>query len=190
MPHPFASLLALACLLAPSLAPAPEVPLPLASSLSPKVFDFAFSARGGVTIAASGEARFGMVEATSDMPRFFSLTLGTAGEEGTIVFSHLAPAVPLAGKYTIRPWDARGDGRSFHAVFIAGTAANPQGVFHAESGSITIRSTRPDAIEGTFTLKAQGFLSGNPDNESVRVTVHGTFVARGGAMIAQVTPMN
>lgn len=183
----FAPLLALACLLPLPMTRALEVPSPLASRHSPEVFDFAFSARGGITVAASGEARFGMVEATEHMPRFFSLTLGTAGEEGTIVFSHLASALPLAGRYAVRPWGASADGNGFHALFIAGTAADPKGVFHAESGTITIRSTRPDAIEGTFSLKARGFLANAPDDENVRVTVHGTFVARGGTMIAQVT---
>ena len=150
--------------------------------------DFAFTTRGGISITTSGEARYGLVEATREMPRFFSLTLGTTGEAGAITFTRLADEVPMAGKYTISPWGKPAvNGTGFQALFVAGTAADPKGVFWGESGTLTIRSTRPGIIEGTFVLKARGFLAKNPENETVGVTVHGTFTARGGQMVAMVT---
>lgn len=156
------------------------------SSVAP---DFAFTSRGGVSVTATGDARYGLVNGSTELPRFFSLTLGTTGEAGAIVFTRLADEVPMAGKYAVNPWGKPAvNGTGFQALFIAGTAADPRGVFHAESGTVTITRTRPGLIEGTFTLKARGFLATNPDNENVAVTVHGTFAARGNEVVAVVSP--
>jgi len=54
------------CALALASAPIP----------GPDSSDFAFSVRGGVTLAATGTARFGMVHGDTRSPAFFSLSLG------------------------------------------------------------------------------------------------------------------
>ena len=166
------------CALALASAPIP----------APDTSDFAFTVRGGVTLVASGLARFGMVPGDGRNPSFFSLSLGGPDGDGALILSRALAEVPMAGHYAVTNWDGRDPkGANFQALFVAGTPSNPEGVFWGESGTVTIRHTSPGRIEGVFTIKARGFRAVDPDREDVTVTIHGTFTANGEQVMAQVT---
>jgi hypothetical protein len=166
------------CALALASAPVPR----------PDSTDFAFSVQGGVTLAATGMARFGIVRGDRQNPAFFSLSLGGAEGNGALVLSRALAELPMAGHYAVTNWEGRdASGTSFQALFVAGTPSQPEGVFWGESGTVTIRHTSPGRIEGVFTIKARGFRAVDPDREDVTVTIHGTFTANGEQVMAQVT---
>ena len=166
------------CALALASAPVP----------GPDSSDFAFSVRGGVTLAATGMARFGVVSGDSRNPAFFSLSLGGPEGNGALVLSRALAELPMAGHYAVTSWEGRNaNGTSFQALFVAGTPSHPEGVFWGESGTVTIRHTSPGRIEGVFTIRARGFRAVDPDREDVTVTIHGTFTANGEQVMAQVT---
>lgn len=154
----------------------------------PDSTDFAFSVRGGVTLVATGTARFGVVTGDRHNPAFFSLSLGGPDGNGALILSRALAEAPIAGHYAVTNWDRRdGNGTTFQALFVAGTPSQPEGVFWGESGTVTIRHTSPGHIEGVFTIKARGFRAQDPDREDVTVTIHGTFTANGEQVMAQVT---
>ena len=154
----------------------------------PDSSDFAFSVRGGVTLVATGMARFGVVSGDSRNPAFFSLSLGGPDGNGALILSRALAEAPIAGHYPVTNWDRRdARGTTFQALFVAGTPSQPEGVFWGESGTLTIRHTSPGRIEGVFTIKARGFRALDPDREDVTVTIHGTFTANGEQVVAQVT---
>lgn len=157
----------------------------------PDSSDFAFSVRGGITLVATGMARFGVVNGDDNNPPFFSLSLGGPGGNGALILSRATSAMPMAGHYTVATWDARDPkGSTFQALFVAGTPGQPEGVFWGESGTVTIRHTSPGRIDGVFTIKARGFRALDPDREDVTVTIHGTFSANGEQLMAQVTSVD
>lgn len=158
---------------------------------APDSTDFAFSVQGGINLVASGMARFGIVNGDSRNPAFFSLSLGGPDGNGALILSRSKAEVPMAGHYSIASWDARdARGSNFQALFVAGTPSQPEGVFWGESGTVTIRHTSPNRIEGVFTIKARGFRAVDPDRDDVTVTIHGTFTANGDQVVAQVTSMD
>jgi hypothetical protein len=160
-----------------------SAPLP-----GPDSSSFAFSVRGGITLAATGTARFGVVSGDSRNPAFFSLSLGGPDGNGALVLSRAAADLPIAGHYAVTSWDGRHQGgTTFQALFVAGTPGRPEGVFWGESGTVTIRRTSPGRIEGVFTINARGFRAVDPDREDVAVTIHGTFSANGEQVVARIT---
>ncbi len=152
--------------------------------------DYALTSTGAVTIAASGAAEFGVV--TGDQGPFFSLSLGGAQASGAVVFSRGVAEMPSAGSYAITGWERRdrtGRDQTFQALFVAGSPTQPLGVFRGYAGKIRITETRPGRIDGTFTLKARGFMATDPDRDNMEVTMHGTFTAWGEQTVAVVTGM-
>jgi hypothetical protein len=144
---------------------------------------FALTATGGLHLTATGRAEFGALPATADVPAAFSITLGATSESGALVLMQRVGAAPLAGRYGVSEW-GRGPAPDFSAVFVAGSPAEPIGVFRGESGTITITATRPARVEGTFRIEARGFLAAAPEKEDVKVTLQGTFVAVGDRTVA------
>ena len=63
----------------------------------------------------------------------------------------------------------------FRALYLAGSAMRPEGVFHADAGTIEITSATEGRVSGHFELTATGFLAGSPEDESRQVTVRGSF---------------
>ena len=146
---------------------------------------FALTTTGALQITAAGPAEFGALPATAEVPAAFSITLGAHGATGALVLMQRVGAVPLAGRYRVSEWSG-GDSADFSAVFVAGSPAEPIGVFRGESGTVTITATRPGRIEGKFRIEARGFLAAAPDKETARVTLYGTFVADGERTVATV----
>lgn len=163
-----------------------SVPIP-----GPESLDFAFSVRGGISLVATGTARFGVVGGDASNPAFFSLSLGGPDGNGALVLSRSIAELPMAGHYPVANWDARdARGSTFQALFVAGTPSQPEGVFWGESGTVTIRHTSPGRIEGVFTIKARGFRAVDPDRMDVTVTIQGTFTANGEQVMAKVTSVD
>jgi hypothetical protein len=146
---------------------------------------FVLSTSGALRLTATGPAEYGALPATPEVPAAFSITLGARSESGALVLMQRVGAVPLAGRYAVSEWSGQ-DGADFSAVFVAGSPAEPIGVFRGEAGLVTITGTRPGRIEGKFRIEARGFLAAAPDRESVKVTLTGTFVARGNLSVATV----
>jgi len=143
---------------------------------------FVLSTSGALRMTASGHAEYGALPPTADLPAAFSITLGAQGE-GALVLMQRVGAVPLAGRYAVSEWSGN-DSPDFSAVFVAGSPAEPIGVFRGESGVVTITATRPGRIEGKFRIEARGFLASAPEKEDVKVTLHGTFIATGDRTLA------
>lgn len=146
---------------------------------------FALSTSGALRLTATGRAEYGALPATNEVPAAFSITLGAQSESGALVLMQRVGTVPLAGRYAVSEWSGDG-GADFSAIFVAGSPAEPIGVFRGESGSITITATQPGRIEGKFRIEARGFLAASPDKEDVKVTLTGTFVALGNSTVANV----
>lgn len=150
--------------------------------------DFALSSTGAIAISATGSAEFGIV-AGADGP-FFSMSLGSAHASGAVVLSRGVAAIPVAGNYAITGWDRRdntGRDQTIQAVFFAGSPTQPLGVFAGYAGKVRISETRPGRIDGTFTIKARGFLATDPDRDNLEVVIHGTFTAWGEQTVAVTT---
>jgi hypothetical protein len=140
---------------------------------------FALTTTGALRITASGDATFGELPASAEVPAAFSITLGAESQRGAVVLMQRAGTTPMAGRYRVRDF-AEGDDADFSALFVAGSPSEPIGVFRGRSGTVTITATRPGRVEGTFVIEARGFLASNPRNEDVRVRITGTFVALDG----------
>jgi len=140
---------------------------------------YALATTGSIEITAEGnEARYGLVTPGVDGRPFFSLTLGAAQHQSVLVLSRAGTDLPQPGRYPVRGWEDRGvNGETYQALFVAGTVANPLGVFHSRSGSVTISRAGPRAINGEFEVHARGFLAGSPEDDDQWVTVRGSFVA-------------
>ena len=151
---------------------------------------FVISISGALRMTATGSAEYGALPATTEVPAAFSITLGAQSESGALVLMQRVGAMPLAGRYAVSEWSGQ-EGAAFSAIFVAGSPAEPIGVFRGESGTVTITATRPGRIEGKFRIEARGFLAAAPDREDVKVTLDGTFVAMGNhtvAIVHQISP--
>jgi len=146
---------------------------------------FALTTSGALRLTATGHAEYGALPATHEVPAAFSITLGARSESGALVLMQRVGTVPLAGRYPVSEWSGH-DGADFSAIFVAGSPAEPVGVFRGEAGTVTITATRPGRIEGKFRIEARGFLAAAPEKEDVRVTITGTFVALGDRTVASV----
>ena len=131
------------------------------------------SIAGVVSQRASGAAEFGAVGVGSE--RSWSLTLGGYSEQGAVVLTRSAPVQPGAGIYRVSE-----SGAEFHGLVVTGSPSHPTGVFRVARGSMTITSSTPDRIAGTFALHAVGFLATAPESDDQEITVSGSFPATAG----------
>jgi hypothetical protein len=92
-------------------------------------------------------------------------------------------AVPARGRYRVSEWSG-GSSPDISAVFVAGSPAEPVGVFRGIGGTVTITDVAPGRVEGTFRIVARGFLAASPDHDDVEVTLTGSFVAVGSRVVA------
>ncbi|MEO8636936.1 MAG: hypothetical protein ABI587_16805 [Gemmatimonadales bacterium] len=131
------------------------------------------SIAGVVSQRAGGAAEFGAVGMGDE--RSFSLTLGAYSEQGAVVLSRGGPIQPEPGSYRV---SVTGD--EFHGLVVTGSPSHPTGVFHVVNGTITITSSTPERIAGTFALHAVGFMAVDPDRDAQEITVSGSFLATAG----------
>ena len=135
---------------------------------------FAATVSGAVEAQPRGEAAFGMV-AQPDAPATFSVTLTSPGIGGTMVLTGRPGEWPLPGRsYRI---NEIGEPQTFQALYVAGSAERPAGVFRATTGTLEVLAAGPGRFEARFRLDARGFLASSPEDESRTVAVTGWFTA-------------
>jgi hypothetical protein len=162
----------------------------IAAGLSlPPAPTFTLQSSGAVQLDAAGQdARYGVVpDAVRGRP-IVLVTLGATGSAGALQLMVLGDRLPAPGRYPIRSsWDqVAGDTPSFHASFMPGSAEEPLGWFHGESGLVTITESREGRIGGTFELEARGFARDDMADEDRWVTVRGSFDAEGDSTAVEI----
>jgi hypothetical protein len=153
--------------------------------------EFTFQSVGAVTLSVKGdEARYSLTPEKMNGKPVLAITLGSTGAAGALVLFTAGDELPKKGRYPIimtREHEVDGGGRWFHACFMAGTATRPLGVFHSESGWVTITEVKAGRISGEFEVRARGFLAADTNDEDQWVTVRGTFTAEGDSTLASVS---
>jgi hypothetical protein len=150
---------------------------------------FTFSTDGSVDLTVAGtEARIGLIPAEVNEHPVLEISLGATSGEGSLSLYMSGDQLPSTGRYPVRPhWFDQGTGgRHFHPCLIVGSLERPLGVFHGESGWVTISRAEAGWIAGVFELEARGFLGVEPGDENRWVTVRGSFEARGDSTITAV----
>jgi hypothetical protein len=153
---------------------------------------YSIQSSGAARVSAAGkEASYGLTRQTVNEKPTLTISLGAAGAEGRLGLYTDGQELPRSGRYPIH-FSWQGDSGSasarwFHACFVAGTPEHPLGVFHGQSGWVTISDTEGGLISGEFEIRAQGFLAANTKDESQWVTVYGTFTAEGDSTVAKVS---
>jgi hypothetical protein len=151
--------------------------------------EFTLRSSGAVSLSVTGtEARYGLASEMVKGKPVLVISLGATGGEGTLLLYTAGDVMPRIGRHPIYfSWQHEGvvgEGRWFHACFIAGTPERPLGVFHGESGWVTITAVEAGRMSGRFEVRARGFLAADTTNEDQWVTVHGTFTADGDSTVA------
>lgn len=130
---------------------------------------------GDVATLLAGRAVQGVVGAPGAPGSAYTITLGAPQGGGAIVLTRNDGRVPPVGRHPVGNAAALDSIGGFRAVYIAGSAARPLGVFQAVAGTVEILEHTPDGPRGSFDLLATGFLARDPDDESRRVTIRGHF---------------
>ena len=135
---------------------------------------FAASVSGAVEARPRGDAAFGLV-GQPGAPAIFSITLTSPGNSGAVVLTGRTEDRPLPGR-TYRISDG-GEPGTFRALYLAGTAERPAGVFRATGGTLEVLAADRGRLEGRFRLHARGFFASSPDEDDRNVAVTGWFAA-------------
>lgn len=135
---------------------------------------FAASMHGAISSNAMGGAEFGsMGRGASGL---FSLSLGSDAARGAVLLSRTGAERPAVGVYRVRDLVEAMPG-DFHGVISTGGSNAPSGVFHAQSGSVTITSSTAERLSGTFELRGIGFLANEPTEDDKEILISGSFSA-------------
>ena len=158
---------------------------------SDPVSGFSFQSSGAVTLRVVGDsAQYALTPEPTNGKPVLAISLGSTGASGALYLYTAGDQLPRKGRYPIimaREHEIDGGGRWFHACFMAGTAEHPVGVFHSESGWVTITDVEGGRITGEFEVRARGFLATDSDDEDRWVTVRGTFTAAGDTSVASAS---
>jgi hypothetical protein len=149
---------------------------------------FTFTASGAVEVAVtSNEVRYGLTPERGEGRPVLNISLGANTGSASLGLYTSGDRPLRPGRYAVLPaWPGEGSGNWFHASLVAGTVERPVGVFHSESGWVTITRAEPGQLSGEFLLHTRGFLAADMDDEDQWVTVRGTFVADGDGSIAAI----
>lgn len=134
---------------------------------------FEASVDGGMSARPAGEVAFGIVGDSGSGVAAFTITMGGGDSSGAILFTSLDGRMPAPGRYELS--DTAGSG--FRAIYIAGSAERPTGLFRAERGSLEITASSAEHISGHFSFTGSGFLASDPSDEGSEVKVDGAFMA-------------
>lgn len=137
---------------------------------------FEAEAHGAVSATPSGSAGYATLDDQGSP--LFTMNMGAYSEQGAIVLTRGGNR-PEPGVYRVSSsWSQ--SSVDFHGLVVTGSPSQPTGVFHARSGSVTITSSTPERVTGTFELHGVGFLASSPDNEDRELVVTGSFSATAG----------
>ena len=127
---------------------------------------------GDLHMSPAGAARFGM---TGGRDGVFTLSLGTDGADGSVLFTRTDGVRLVPGTYAIGGQDDGSD--HIMALVMTGTASRPTGVFRGHSGYLIITSATDNVLRGRFEVDATGFLASDPENEGRPIRATGMFTA-------------
>jgi hypothetical protein len=130
---------------------------------------------GALHASPRGTARFGAAGGGDGAAEVFTLSLGTGGTNGSVLFTRTTGAPLGPGTYAVSGRDDGSD--EIRALVMTGTPDQPTGVFRAQSGYLIVTSSADDVIEGRFQVNARGFLASNPTGESRPMQATGMFTA-------------
>jgi hypothetical protein len=149
---------------------------------------FTLDSSGAVSVRGTGqEARFGVVPQAIRGRSILTLTLGNGASAAVLHLARLGDRPPAPGRYPISgSWEAGSDSAAFHAAFMPGTAEQPRGWFHGESGWVTIADAGAGRMSGSFEIRARGFEAADVADEDRWVTVRGSFDAAGDSTAARI----
>jgi hypothetical protein len=136
---------------------------------------FWMDVEGAHRATSTGRVAYGPVGRPGEPGASFTITLGATDAEGAVVLTRLDGITPAPGRYPVGDTDAVDRVGGFRALYLAGSATRPEGVFHANGGMVEITSATAGRISGHFELTATGFLADSPEDESRHVTVRGSF---------------
>jgi hypothetical protein len=143
---------------------------------------------GALRQSVSGtEAHYSISPEMVDGKRELAIALGPKEGDGAIWLFTGAEEPLRPGLYpVVYHWTEHrtGAAREFHACYLPGSARHPLGMFHSESGWLTITESEPGRIAGSFELRARGFLATDEKDENQWVTVRGTYSAEGDRVVA------
>jgi hypothetical protein len=134
---------------------------------------FEASVQGGMSARPAGDVAFGVVGDSGSGVSAFTITLGGEDSSGAILFTSLDGRMPAPGRYEVS--DTAGIG--FRAMYVAGSAERPTGLFRAKRGILEITASSPEHISGHFSFTGAGFLAIDPSDEGSEVKVSGAFIS-------------
>lgn len=171
--------------LAAALAAAPSPLHPQSPGSGPA---YSLETTGALRQSVSGtEAHYSISPGMGEGKRELAIALGPKEGDGAIWLFTDADEPLRPGLYpVVYHWSEHrtGAAREFHACYLPGSARHPLGIFHSESGWLTITESGPGRMAGTFELRARGFLAANEKDENQWVTVRGAFTAEGDRALA------
>ena len=135
---------------------------------------FEASVAGGMTARPAGDVAFGVVGESGSEVAAFTITLAGTDSSGAILFTSLDGRLPAPGRYELSDTAPTG----FRAIYVAGSAERPTGMFRAERGTLEITAASAERISGHFSFTGAGFLAGDPSDEGSEVKVSGAFMSR------------
>jgi hypothetical protein len=135
---------------------------------------FEASVAGGMSSRPAGEVAFGVVGDSGTGVSAFTITLGGADSSGAILFTSLDGRMPAPGRYELSDTASTG----FRAMYVAGSAERPTGLFRAERGTLEITASGAEHLSGHFSFTGAGFLASDPTDEGSEVTINGAFIGR------------
>jgi hypothetical protein len=130
--------------------------------------------RGALTSRVYGTASAGAVPGDSATPAHYTIRLGDDRALDAVLLTRAGGAPPAPGRYDVAD---RLDESGMAALVVVGRTEHPDGVFRADSGTVTVEPGAPGRVAGRFTLYATGFLSASPAREDSRIIVTGRFDA-------------
>lgn len=134
---------------------------------------FEAAVHGGISARPTGEVAFGVVGDTAGGVAAFTITLGGSDSAGAILFTSLDGRMPEPGRYELSDTASHG----FRAMYVAGSAERPTGLFRAERGTLDITASSAERISGHFSFTGAGFLASDPSDEGSEVKVSGAFMS-------------
>jgi hypothetical protein len=135
---------------------------------------FEASVEGGTSARPAGSVAHGLVGDSASGIAAFTITLSGADSSGAILFTRISGGRPLPGRYEVS--DTAGPG-GFRALYVAGSAERPTGLFRGQRGTLEITAASADRLSGHFSFTGAGFLATDPSDEGSEVLVAGSFMS-------------
>lgn len=134
---------------------------------------FAAETQGTLRGRLAGRVALGVVGTPGEAGSSYTITLGAAA--GAIVLTRLDAAPLRPGRFPIGESPALDSTGGFRALYLAGRASRPAGVFRGVRGTLELLPDAPDRLAGRLEFQATGFTAQDPDDESRQVTVTARF---------------